>query len=86
MGRANIMSDMSDKRILEKGERCLLAVMYGAFALVFIAFLLPAAYFTAQTGTMSLLWIGVFVSMVLATMLTILVVCGLCGCCQGAES
>lgn len=56
---------------LEFGFEVFLAVIYTILAVGFVGFMIPAAYFTTQTGVFSLLWIGAFVFLGLAAMFSI---------------
>lgn len=56
---------------LEFGFEVFLTVVYTILAAGFVGFMIPAAYFTAQTGVFSLLWIGAFVFIGLAVMFSI---------------
>jgi phosphotransferase system glucose/maltose/N-acetylglucosamine-specific IIC component len=44
----------------------IIGIIYAIFAAGFIGFLIPAAYYTAQSNSFSLLWIGSFVFLGLA--------------------
>lgn len=56
---------------LKFGFKIFFGVIFGVLAAVFVEFLIPAAYFTAQTETFSILWVGSFAALVAAVAVAI---------------